>query len=155
MAMKLVTSAGWVFLLCLGLSVCKSPSAEASEVVSYTPGNSFNFNPVMGNPNESLGTVNVQSDSSTGWVLKVRSANQGAFKHLGSTYHIQYSLTVDGLSVDLSSGTDAIAKSVNTTTCADPGGCNFPLQGTVSATEIDGKPAGRYTDTLIFTLINQ
>jgi len=153
--MKLATLVGWILLLCSEMSLCLISSAQASEVVGYTPGNPFYFNPTVGNTNENFGNVNVQSDSSTGWILKVRSANQSALKHVGSNYRIQYSLTLDGLGVELSSGMDAIAKSVNITTCLPPGGCNFPLQGTISVAEINGKPAGQYSDTLVFTLINQ
>ncbi len=153
--MKRVLSGGWLLLGCWFVPSVGLPPAQAGEVVSYTPGSPFILNSTTGNPNENFGTVTVQSDSATGWVLKVRSATQSHLKHLGSNYRIQYSLTVDGSSVDVSSGTDAIAKAVSTPTCLPPTGCSLPMQGTISPLEIDGKPAGRYSDTLIFTLINQ
>ena len=70
-------------------------------------------------------------------------------------YTINYTLTVDGASVNLSSGNDATAKTTSTLTCDQPDVCGYPIQGTISAGAIDGKPAGAYADTLIFTLISQ
>ncbi len=143
----------WLGLLWLGLSLSHPPAVHALETVSYTPGSPFTFNLMSGNPNQDFGTVNVQSDSPNGWTLKVRSQHQGALKHTSSLYTIQYSLTIDGTLVDLT-GPDATAKTVTVPSCYEPGGCHYPLQGTIGAVEINGKPAGAYADTLTFTLIN-
>lgn len=145
--------AGLLLSFLLGI-LNSTQSVNALDVVSYTPGKPFRFNPISGNPNQDFGTVTIQSDNPTGWVLRVRSNNQGAFRHSGSVYTIQYSLTVDGTVVDLSDA-EATAKVSTTSLCYEPGGCSYSLQGTMTAAEIDGKPAGSYTDTLTFTLINQ
>ena len=153
--MRTGRSIGWMLLVCLGLSGLETRPAAALEVVQYTAGTPFTFNPVEGNPNQDFGTVNVQSESATGWRLQVRSLNHGGLKYATSNDTIPYTLTVDGASVDLSSGNDVTAKTTATLTCNQPGVCTYPIQGTIGAGAIDGKPAGAYSDTLVFTLINQ
>lgn len=153
--MRAGRSIGWVLLIFLGLNVLEPRPAVALELIQYTPGTPFTFNPITGNPNQDFGTVNVQSESATGWSLQVRSLNHGALKYTTSSHTIPYMLTIDGASVDLSSGNDVTAKTTATLTCNQPGGCNYPAQGTIGAGAIDGKPAGAYADTLIFTIINQ
>lgn len=95
---------GWVLLVFSGLNLLDTRSAPALEAVNYTPSSSFAFNPATGNSNQNFGTVKVQSDSSTGWILQVRSLNHSALKHSTSNHTINYTLTVDGASVDLSNG---------------------------------------------------
>jgi hypothetical protein len=153
--MRLGLSVGWMLVLLGGFSLLNTRSASAIEAIDYTPGSSFSFNPIAGNPNQDFGSVNLQSDSSTGWILQVRSLNHSALKHSASNYTINYTLTVDGASVDLSSGNNVMAKTTTTLTCNQPDVCRYPIQGTINAGAIDGKPAGAYSDTLIFTLLNQ
>lgn len=152
--MRTGRSRGWLLLVFLGLNLLETRPATALEAIQYTPGSSFVFNP-EGNPNQDFGTVHVQSDSSTGWSLQVRSLNHSALKSATSNSTINYTLTVDGASVDLAAGNDATAKTTATLTCNQPGVCNYPVLGTINAGAIDGKPAGAYADTLIFTIINQ
>ncbi len=153
--MRTGTSLRWILLVLLGVNLLDMRSMSALEAVDYAPGSSFAFNPTTGNLNQDFGMVNVQSDSSTGWILQVRSMNNSALKHAQSNATIHYTVTVDGTSVDLSTGNDTTAKTTTTLTCNLPGVCNYPVQGTISAGEIDGKPAGSYADTLVFTIINQ
>ncbi|XGW00302.1 MAG: hypothetical protein ACAF41_15370 [Leptolyngbya sp. BL-A-14] len=146
---------GWSLLVFLGLNLLDTRSATALEEVHYTPGSPFVFDPVAGNPNQNFGTVDVQSDNANGWNLQVRSLNHSALKSATSNDTINYTLTVDGASVDLAAGNDATAKTTATLTCNQPGVCHYPVLGTIGAGAIDGKPAGAYTDTLIFTITSQ
>ncbi len=150
--MKTGISVKWMLLILLGLNLLETQPVTATELVNYTPGPPFTFNAVGGNSNQDFGTVNIQSDNSSGWVLKVRSLNHSALKHSSSSYTVNYMLTVDGSSADLSGSNDFTVKTANTPTCNQPSGCNFSVQGTISEGASEGKPAGAYTDTLIFTL---
>lgn len=150
--MQTKLSVAWVLLVCLGLNLLETHSASALEEIHYTPGHPFVFDPVVGNPNQDFGIVNVQSDNTAGWSLQVRSLNRSALKSTTNHYTINYTLTVDGVSVDLSAGNDVTAKTTTTLTCNQPGVCNYSVLGTINAGAIDGKPAGAYSDTLIFTI---
>jgi len=143
-------------LTILGLSVLFPVAVSAVEMVDYTASSTFILNLTTGNPNQDFGHVYVESDSATGWVLKVRSTQGGNLQHNVQASDIAYTLTVDGIQVgSLSGGNDVTVKTTSTLTCPPPGGCSFSVQANISAAAIDGKASGTYSDTLIFTLTNQ
>ncbi|WP_008313430.1 hypothetical protein [Leptolyngbya sp. PCC 6406] len=146
----------WLMSATLGLTILSPIAASALGIVQYTPSNTFTLNVTIGNSQEDFGTVHIQSDSPNGWILQVRSTQGGALRHSIYSYTIPYSLTVDGeLISNLSSGNDITVRTTSTLTCDAPVGCTFPVQATLIASEVNGKPAGPYLDTLVFTLINQ
>lgn len=141
-------------IVALGLSF-NVQIAAALEVVQYTAADNFTLNVATGNPNQDFGTVHIQSDSPTGWILRVRSTNQGALKHSASNSTIPYILRIDGDMINnLDSGNDVTVRTTSTLTCNAPNGCNLPVRASIVASEVDGKPSGQYSDTLIFTLTN-
>jgi hypothetical protein len=140
----------------LGLAVLLPVAAVAVEVVDYTASNTFTLNVDTGNPNQDFGSVYVESDSATGWILKVKSTQNGTLEHNDSEYSIVYSLVVDGVQVgSLTSGNDVTVKSVSSLTCPPPEGCSYSVQATLLSSDIADNPAGDYTDTLVFNLVNQ
>lgn len=126
----------------------------SGQTVSYSPGDSFALDPTIGNTNQDFGVVHVESESPSGWTLQIRSHHHSAMNHMSGKATIRYSLEVDGNIVNLSSGNDVTAFSTSHLTCTSPSGCNYAIRGRISANEIDGKPSGAYSDTLIFTLID-
>ncbi|MFQ4137365.1 hypothetical protein PGN35_013695 [Nodosilinea sp. PGN35] len=125
-------------------------------MVAYTPSTTFILNLSAGNLNQDFGTVHIQSDSATGWVLLVRSTQGGALYHGTQPVSVPYTLTVDGLQVgSLAGGDDVTALTASTLTCPPPAGCTLPVRATALIHDLAGKPAGSYSDTLVFTLINQ
>lgn len=146
----------WFAPAALGLSVLCPAVALALDIVDYTPSTSFTLNLSAGNPNQDFGTVHIQSDSATGWVLFVRSTQGGKLYHDTHPSTVPYSLTVDGIQVSsLAGGSDVTALTTSTLTCPPPTGCTLPVRATALASDITGKPSGSYSDTLVFTLINQ
>lgn len=131
-----------------------SPPASG-QTVGYSPGDSFALNPTIGNTNQDFGVVHVESENPSGWTLQVRSNHHSAMNHASGEAAIRYSLEVDGNTINLSSGNDVTAFSTSHLTCAPPSGCNYAIRGRISADEIDGKPSGNYSDTLIFTLVDR
>ncbi|QQE67581.1 hypothetical protein GFS31_42940 (plasmid) [Leptolyngbya sp. BL0902] len=150
-------SKGLLALGLLGLGVPAPAVAVALEpTVDYTSPSSFTINPTSGNPNQDFGVVRVQSDSATGWVLRVRSLRGGVLKHESHPATVPYSLTVDGIQVGSLVGGNAVTVMTTTSlTCAAPTGCTFPVRATIMSGEAQGKPSGSYTDTLTFTLVEQ
>ena len=146
----------WLAPATLGLGLLCPAAALALEVIDYAPGASFTLNPSAGNPNQDFGTVHIQSDSATGWVLRVRSTEGGKLSHGTHPSAVAYSLTIDGIQVgSLAGGGDVTALTASTLTCPPPSGCTLPVRATALASDITGKPSGSYSDTLVFTLINQ
>lgn len=147
----------WLTPVTLGLSMLCPTAALASEpTVVYTPGPSFTFNPSTGNTNIDFGTVDIQSDSATGWVLRVRSTKGGTLDHGTHPFSIPYTLTVNGLQVgNLADGNDVLVFNTSTLTCPSPIGCTWPVRASAVASDIATKPAGSYSDELVFTLVNQ
>jgi len=140
----------------LGVGALYPAVALALGTVDYTPSASFTLNPTSGNPNQDFGVVHVQSDSATGWVLRVRSLRGGVIKHETHPATVPYSLTVNGLQVGRLAGGNAVTVMTTTSlTCAAPTGCTFPVRATMMAGDVQGKPSGSYTDTLTFTLVEQ
>lgn len=138
----------------LGVSLSHASAALGS--VTYNPASTFSLNYVTGNPNQNIGSVNIQSDNPNGWVLKVRSSHAGNLAHTSHPSTIPYTLTVNGSLVgNLASGNDVEVMATSTLTCETPTGCTFPVQATVSANNVNGKPAGHYSDTLVFSLVNK
>ena len=138
----------------LGISLSYSSAALGG--VTYSPASSFNLSYVTGNPNQDFGTVRIQSDNPNGWVLKVRSTQAGNLAHGSHPSTIPYTLTVNGILVgNLTSGTDIEVMTTSTLTCETPTGCTFPVQATIQAHNINAKPAGHYSDTLVFSLVNK
>lgn len=132
------------------------PPVFAQTTVSYSPGDPFTLDPGIGNPNQNFGTVHVESDSSAGWSLQVRSQRHSVMRHSSIGINIRYDLEVNGNTINnLSSGNDVTVLSNSRMTCVPPDGCDYAVRGRILAGEIDGKPAGAYSDTLIFTLINR
>ncbi|MFH7243459.1 MAG: hypothetical protein ACHWZW_11470 [Spirulina sp.] len=150
-------SKGLLALGCLGLGVLSPAVAVALEpTVDFTPASSFTLSLTSGNPNQDFGVVHVQSDSATGWVLRVRSLRGGVIKHETHTATVPYSLAVDGLQVgSLAGGNEVTVMTTTGLTCAAPTGCTFPVRATMMAGDVQGKPSGSYTDTLTFTLVEQ
>ncbi|MEA5448721.1 hypothetical protein VB780_09100 [Leptolyngbya sp. CCNP1308] len=146
----------WFAPAALGLSMLCPAAALALEIIDYTPSSSFTLSLSAGNPNQDFGTVHIQSDSANGWVLRVRSIQRGKLSHSTHPSAVPYTLTVDGLQVSsLASGDDVQVQTASTLTCPPPTGCTLPVRATALASDIAGKPAGSYSDTLVFTLINQ
>lgn len=146
----------WLTPAALGLSMLCPTAALALGIIDYTPSSSFTLNLSAGNPNQDFGTVHIQSDSATGWVLMVRSTRGGSLDHGTYPSAVPYTLTVDGLQISsLAGGDDVTALTASTLTCPPPIGCTLQVRATALASDIAGKPAGSYSDTLIFTLINQ
>ena len=138
----------------LGISLAYSSAALGS--VTYNSTSSFSLSYATGNPNQDFGTVQIQSDNPNGWVLKVRSAQAGNLAHASHPSTIPYTLTVNGILVgNLASGTDVEVMTTSTLTCETLTGCTFPVQATISANNVNGKPAGHYSDTLVFSLVNK
>jgi hypothetical protein len=133
----------------------QSGSITTIETVAYTPATVFTITPNATMTDQSFGSVNVQSNSNTGWKLEVASTN-GSFLKNGAIATIPYSLTVGGVSTNVSTAAaPVVAKNVAILTDAGSGGGNYPVLGTLTATDTNGKPAGTYVDTLTFTLTNQ
>ena len=146
----------WLIPAAMGLSMLFPTAALALEIVDYIPGASFTLNPSAGNPNQDFGTVHIQSDSATGWVLRVRSTQGGKLSHSTYPSAVPYTLTVDDFQVgNLAAGNDVTALTASTLTCSPPTGCTLPVRATMLTSDIAGKPSGSYSDTLVFTLINQ
>lgn len=146
----------WFAPATLGIGMLCPVAVLALEMVDYIPSNSFTLNLNAGNFNQDFGTVHIQSDSATGWVLLVRSTQDGALHHGAQPSTIPYTLTVDGIQVSSLVGSeDVTALTASTLTCPPPTGCTLPVRATALANDIAGKPAGSYSDTLVFTLINQ
>ncbi len=146
----------WLAPVTLGLSMLCPAAALALDIIDYTPSTSFALILSTGNPNQDLGTVHIQSDSATGWVLLVRSTQGGNLSHNTHPSAVPYTLTIDGIQVSsLAGSNDVTVLTTSTLTCPPPIGCTLPVRATALASNITGKPAGSYTDTLIFTLINQ
>lgn len=146
----------WLVPITLGLGLLSPAAASALGIVQYTPSQTFTLNVATGNSQQDFGSVHIQSDSPNGWILRVRSTQSGALSHGTHSYTIPYALTVDGeLISNLSSGNDITVRTTSTLTCDAPSGCNLPVQVTLVASDIQGRPAGSYSDTLVFTLINQ
>lgn len=146
----------WLIPATMGLSVLFPAAALALDIVDYTPSTTFTLNPSAGNPNQDFGTVHIQSESSSGWVLLVRSTQGGNLSHGTHPSAIPYTLTIDGIQVSsLAGSNDVTVLTTSTLTCPPPIGCTLPVRATALASNITGKPAGSYTDTLVFTLINQ
>lgn len=128
---------------------------SAETTMRYSPGDSFTFDPSLGNSSQDFGVVHVESDNNTGWTLRVRSQAHGKMYDSHGEASIRYELEVDGHTINnLSSGNDVTALFTSRLTCPPPGGCDYAVRGRIWVTEIDGKPAGRYSDRLIFTLTN-
>ncbi|WP_155523969.1 hypothetical protein [Nodosilinea nodulosa] len=146
----------WVAPATLGLSMLCPAAALALEIIDYTPSTTFTLSSSVGNLNQDFGTVHIQSDSATGWVLLVRSTQGGKLYQGTHSSAVPYSLTVDGLQVSsLAGGGDVTALTVSSLTCSPPSGCTLPVRATALTSDVAGKPAGPYSDTLVFTLINQ
>ncbi len=146
----------WFAPAALGLSMLCPAAALAVGIIDYIPSSTFTLSLSTGNSNQDFGTVHIQSDSATGWVLLVRSTQRGNLSHGTHSSAVPYTLTVDGLQVSsLASGSDVTALTTSTLTCPPPTGCNLPVRATALASDIAEKPSGSYSDTLVFTLINQ
>lgn len=144
----------WLIPATMGLSMLFPAAAFALGIVDYTPSTTFTLNPSAGNLNQDLGVVQVQSDSPNGWILKVRSTERGTLRHVTHPSAVPYTLIIDGVQVSsLTSGEDVTALTKSALTCDT--GCTLSVQATMLASDIDGKPSGSYSDTLVFTLVNQ
>ena len=139
----------------LGLGVFFPVAAVAVEIVESTASSTFTLNVDAGNLNQDFGTVHIQSDSA-GWILLVRSTQGSTLSHSNHPSAVPYTLTVDGIQVNsLTGGNDVVALTTSTLSCPPPVGCTLPVRATILASDTDGKPSGSYSDTLVFTLINQ
>ena len=139
----------------VGLCILPVTAVSALEQVAYTPGNNFNFNISSGNPNQDFGTVSIESDSTTGWRLEVRSLNNSSMKRSGGNKTIPYVLEVNGVTINnLDSGNNEIVHEASGLTCAPPGGCDWQVRATILSNDLDGTAAGGYSDDLTFTLTN-
>lgn len=146
----------WFIPVTVGVGLLFPAATAALGLVHYTPSSTFTLNVTAGNSNQDFGTVHVQSESPTGWILKVRSTQGGTLRHDTSAYTIPYVLTIDGDVVSpLAGGNDVTIRTTSTLTCAPPTGCNLPVRATIVASDIQSRPAGPYLDTLVFTLISQ
>jgi len=138
------------------LSFLPATAAIASELVKYTAADNFTLSTSMGSSNQNIGTVHIQSDNPNGWILRVRSTQAGNLAHSSHPSTIPYTLTVNGILVsNLTSGTDVEVMTTSTLTCETPTGCTFPVQATIQSHNINAKPAGHYSDTLVFSLVNK
>lgn len=146
----------WFIPAALGLGALCPAAALALEIVDYIPSDSFTLNLSADSFNQDFGTVHIQSDSATGWTLLVRSTQGGKLYHGTHPSAVPYNLTVDGIQVgNLAGGSEATALTTSALTCPPPTGCTLPVRATALASDIAGKPSGSYSDTLVFTLINQ
>lgn len=164
--------------LLIGASLVLSPSAMADSAngntsgtvdpinnVDYTPPAGATLNPSAGNADMGFGSLFIQNNDNDGWTLTVDSTNNGTLVDAVSSAVIPYS-NLDF--VDATSGTPLGNQSAvdvsgaaiqvygpTSLTCADSTGCTVNLRADVSAGDIDGKPAGTYSDTLTFVLTNR
>jgi Rieske Fe-S protein len=126
------------------------------ETVDYTAGGTVTITPNAAQTNQDFGSVNVKSNSPTGWDLTVGSLNTSKLLNADTDEEIAYTLQIGAFSG--AAGTVASPVSVRnetTLTCAADTGCAIPVKGSIPATESNGKSAGIYSDTLTFTLTNQ
>jgi len=119
-----------------------------------------------------FGTVALQNNNYSGWVLSVASANAGNLKDTISGALVRYT-ALSGSSAKIGastpitfSSTSAVSSydrgpdtlynaSTGMLTCGDSTGCSATFTADISAAAVDGKPAGNYADTLTFTLTNK
>lgn len=140
----------------LGLSALCPIAALALSQVTYTASATFTLNPNAGNPNQDFGNVHIQPVSATGWELRVRSTEGGALRHSSHSSTIPYTLFVGDTQVSsLASRNDTIVLAGSALTCPPLIGCTLPVRAAMLTDDIARKPAGSYSDTLVFTLIEQ
>ncbi|MGK7892004.1 MAG: hypothetical protein AB4042_21965 [Leptolyngbyaceae cyanobacterium] len=130
----------------------------ATTLVNYE-GTSFALDAINGHTGQDFGSVTFQSNDNDGWTLTVDSGNDGDLSD--GTNDISYSpLTAawDGTvptGVTLTSSLDVTGLAVTVAdatqlACSEAGGCTVNLTADILSTDIDGKPAGVYSDTLTF-----
>lgn len=147
--------AAWATVITLSLGWVQAKPVLASDVVQYHPGSPFRLDPNPGNNTHDFGTIHIESDNSSGWTLQVQSSNEGTLSHSSAQASIPYILQIDGNTVNnLSSGHSVTVQSASRLTCSPPDGCDYQVEGFISSNDIDGKPSGSYSDTLIFTLVS-
>jgi hypothetical protein len=147
----------WFALATLGLSVLCPAAALALSQVTYTASATFTLDP-SGNPNQDFGTVTIRPTSPTGWELQVRSDEGGALRHSDHPSNtIPYNLTVGDSQVSNLAGQDITVLTDLTNFCqiAILIECTIPIQANIAAHDITGKPAGSYSDTLTFTVVDK
>ncbi|MGK7892003.1 MAG: hypothetical protein AB4042_21960 [Leptolyngbyaceae cyanobacterium] len=138
------------------MAMVPTVAVTALEQVDYIPSHNFTFNVSSGNPNQDFGTVHIESDSTNGWRLEVRSRHHGTMKRSGSHHSIPYVLEVNGITInDLDSGNNEIVYEASNLTCAPPRGCDWEVRATILPNDLDGNAAGNYSDSLTFTLTNR
>ncbi|WOD41167.1 hypothetical protein [Nodosilinea sp. E11] len=140
----------------LGLSVLCPAAALALSQVTYTASATFILNP-SGNPNQDFGIVTVRPTSLTGWELQVRSNEGGALRHSDHPSTIPYNLIVGNSQVGNLTGQDITVLTDLTNFCQTVIliECTIPIQANIAAHDITGKPAGSYSDTLTFTVVDK
>ncbi len=127
--------------------------------------NSISFNstavslPISLTPNAALpstiiGNVTVQSNNANGFTVSAKSTNGGALKR-SSGELIDYTLNYNGIEQGQLTTLDKAVENVSTliVDCADENGCNREIKIAISQAAISAKPAGNYSDQLVFTLI--
>jgi hypothetical protein len=115
--------------------------------------------------NQSVGSATLKSNSSTGYTVTVRSANDGVLKMISSPEHtvhsVLYTFSYDGQSMASLKGSLAsplivekkLGLDSDVRACAINRGCQRSLSINVNSLEANGKPAGTYTDTLKFDIM--
>ncbi len=126
----------------------------AVEEVRYEPNNSFKIDSTNSSQLKNFGHLTIKSDSQNGWRLKVRSQYGGYIRHADSNFRIRYTLQVNGYSVNPNFNHDIVILEGNIGECSPPKGCNWLVQANISAGGMSEKPAGNYSDMLVFTLQN-
>ncbi|MGG6241888.1 hypothetical protein ACQ4N7_24975 [Nodosilinea sp. AN01ver1] len=140
----------------LGLGVLCPAAALALSQVTYTTSATFTLDP-SGNPNQDFGTVHIQPVSANGWELRVRSTEGGALRHGDHLSTVPYILIVGNTQVgSLASRNDITVLDGSILSCPPLlGGCTLPVRAIISTDDIARKPAGSYSDTLTFTVVDK
>jgi len=113
-------------------------------------GSSIAISATTGLPSTKIGTLNVQSNDSLGYTVTASSTNNGSFK-LGSAslaYTMQFAafdapITTVGTAIEDLSALDANSSAA--------GGQTRDVKVAIATSELSGKPAGDYSDTITFT----
>ncbi|MBE9111159.1 hypothetical protein IQ273_17275 [Nodosilinea sp. LEGE 07298] len=140
----------------LGLSALCPTAALALGLVDYTASTTLTLSLSTSSVNQDFGTVHIQPVNATGWELRVRSTQGGALRHSSHPSTIPYTLSVDGIQVgSLASGNDTTVLTGSTLSCLPLIGCTLAVRATISTDNVARTPAGSYSDTLVFTLVDQ
>ncbi|MEE3717101.1 hypothetical protein V2H45_10120 [Tumidithrix elongata RA019] len=122
-------------------------SSAISPPIALTPNTAL--------PNTIIGALTVKSDSVNGFTISAESTNGGALKR-SSGEAIAYTLTYNGIDQGQLTAKKVVENVSNLITdCASQNGCNRQIQIAISQTAISAKPAGSYSDLLLFTLVTK